>query len=463
MTISCAVLMCHAPIVIPQIAGQRAADCAASTSAMQATASHLLGHQPDALVVISPHAPRDRTRFGVVDADELVGDFGRFGASHVGLRLPGAPRAASALRQSAREQGLELWSVPGAPLDHGALVPLHFVSKAGWHGPTLLLALPYPGTRSEAEMGRALAAAAQACGERWCVLASGDMSHRLTRDAPAGYHPEAREFDARFRSLIEHGELARACALDAGLRDIAAEDVVDSCTVAAAAVGFSAAGHHALCYEAPFGVGYFEAILYDGASHAAQRKPGASAPTPLRVARAALQAQLRFEPYTPPTLPPPYDYPRGVFVTLRKHGELRGCIGHIEPQHNHLGAEIASCAVSAALQDPRFPPVGLDELDELAIELSLLSPCEPVAHIDALDPSRYGVVVSAGQRRGVLLPDVSGVGSVDAQLQIAMRKAGLSGDEELQIERFEVVKLCEAPSPSVPATHTRSPGPNGLH
>ncbi len=448
--IPCAVLMCHAPIVIPAIAGRRAAQCARTTAAMKQAAQCLVAHAPDVIVIISPHTPRDPLRFGIVQDARLSGDFGRFGVPEVGVELPGAQRAAAALARSARELGLSSWSPSGQQLDHGALVPLYFVREAGWRGPTLLLALPYPDSGLETAMGRAIARAANELGERWCVLASGDMSHRLTPDAPAGYHPNAARFDAGFRDLIDGGELEQAAAFPTQLREIAAEDVVDSCTVAAAAVGFDARGHRVLSYEGPFGVGYLEAVLHESApppqpQRAPQDTPDEQPPRALLgIARAAIAAYLRGQAFEPPELPPPWSRSRGVFVTLRTaQGELRGCIGHIEPGLPTLGYEVASCAISSATRDARFAPVELDDLDGLRIEISVLSPPEPIASLDQLDPERFGVVVSSGQARGVLLPGIEGVHTARDQVRIAAAKAGLGPNAPLQLERFEVRKLCD--------------------
>lgn len=461
MAIPCAVLMCHAPIVIPQIAGVRASQCEGTTRAMRAAATALVRQAPEVVVIISPHTPRDRRRFGVVSAAHIGGDFSRFGAPEVAVRLPGAPHAASELERAARKLDLLTCATAGDELDHGALVPLFFMVEAGWSGSTLLLALPYPGTGTEPRMGLAIAKAAHALGESWCVLASGDMSHRLTHDAPAGYHSRARDFDATFRSLIDAGQLERACSVDPGLRDVAAEDVVDSTAVAAAAVGFDAAGHRTLHYEAPFGVGYLEAVLHErplARSADAPRAVTAQQHPLLSVARHAIDAALHERRYDVPALSEPWVRPRGVFVTLRIGGELRGCIGHVEPQHATLAHEVASCAIGAALHDPRFAAMTPLELADVTIELSLLSPCERVVHLDELDAERYGVVVSAGHRRGVLLPAVAGIHSVHDQLRVALRKAGLTGQEDVQLERFEVDKLEESPlDPAASGGHARRP------
>jgi len=192
-SVPCAILMCHAPIVLPEVGGFRSIACAATTRAMHEVARRLLATRPDLLVVISPHSPRKPDAWGLSAGPEISGDMAMFGAPEVAHTLPVPEDAVAALKAAAEAQGLETWTPPNRPLDHGAMVPLHFVVSQGWHGPTLLLSLPWPGTGTEATMGRAIASAAASRGERWAVLASGDMSHRLKPGAPSGYDPRAHE------------------------------------------------------------------------------------------------------------------------------------------------------------------------------------------------------------------------------------------------------------------------------
>jgi AmmeMemoRadiSam system protein A len=130
----------------------------------------------------------------------------------------------------------------------------------------------------------------------------------------------------------------------------------------------------------------------------------------------------------------------GVFVSLKKHGNLRGCIGTFLPQYGNVASEIIHNAVSAATRDPRFAPVTQDELDDIDYSVDVLTTPEPVKSMDELDPKRYGVIVTLGHRRGLLLPDLEGVDTVEHQLGIAMSKAGIDPSEadDVQIERFEV-------------------------
>ena len=130
----------------------------------------------------------------------------------------------------------------------------------------------------------------------------------------------------------------------------------------------------------------------------------------------------------------------GAFVSIKKNGELRGCIGTISAVRDNLAQEIIENAISACSRDPRFEPVAVDELPELTLSVDVLSDAEPVESKTQLDVSRYGVIVSRGYRRGLLLPNLEGVDSVEYQLRIALSKAGIRPDEKYSIERFEVVR-----------------------
>lgn len=162
----------------------------------------------------------------------------------------------------------------------------------------------------------------------------------------------------------------------------------------------------------------------------------------VRLAVAAIDAYVR----TGRTIPVPPDTPEellntraGVFVCLKKDGDLRGCIGTIEPAQSCLAEEIIANAVSAATHDPRFLPVEPSELDDLEYSIDILTPAVECS-LDDLDPKRYGVIVECRGKRGLLLPDLDGVDTVDYQVDIARRKAGIGPYEEIKLYRFEVLR-----------------------
>jgi len=128
----------------------------------------------------------------------------------------------------------------------------------------------------------------------------------------------------------------------------------------------------------------------------------------------------------------------GVFVSIKKRDELRGCIGTFLPSTDNVADEIIQNAISAATSDPRFSPVDSTELPELKYSVDILSLPEEVKNSEELDPKRYGIIVKSGNQRGLLLPDLEGVNTVDEQIRIALMKAGISSDEQIELFRFEV-------------------------
>ena len=140
----------------------------------------------------------------------------------------------------------------------------------------------------------------------------------------------------------------------------------------------------------------------------------------------------------PEELTPEMKQKTGVFVSIHKFGQLRGCIGTFEPTQDNVAEETIANAISSATRDPRFPPVTPDELSDLSYNVDVLTTPEPIASKDQLDPKKYGVIVEAGIRKGLLLPDLEGVDTVDYQIDICCQKAGIASDEPINLYRFEV-------------------------
>jgi AmmeMemoRadiSam system protein A len=449
----CAALMAHAPILVPEVGGERAQAARASCQAMREAAACLTATKPDALVLISPHSPRKRRAFGLWSGERLRGSLAQFGAGGAEVVLPNDSLLAGAIKAEADRRDLATWWIAEPMLDHGAVVPLWFLAEAGWGGPTAILSLNNPGDGGLAAMGAAIADAARASRCRVAIVASGDMSHRLAPQSPCGFHPNAHEFDETFIRLLRGGDYHGIENMSPELRELAAEDAADSVIVAASAVDWKADERQVLSYEGPFGVGYGVAVLF-----AADAIP--AAPEPVRehgdknegailpcLARQSISCELQCDTRMPPPAGGPYlSARRGVFVTLReRNGNLRGCCGTIFPVCDNVVAETWRSARSAAFQDRRFDAVQAGELPNLHIDVSVLHSMETICSPDELNPARYGVVVSTEDgRRGLLLPAIAEVKTVGQQLSIARRKAGIGAKEPVKMQRFQVDHFEEA-------------------
>jgi AmmeMemoRadiSam system protein A len=359
-------------------------------------------------------------------------------------------------------------------LDHGALVPLWFLAKAGWTGPTVVLSLA-DGADGRLEslttLGQAIAAAARASGRHVAIIASGDMSHRLTHGAPCGFHPRAHQFDETFMALIRDGDYHGIANIPPALRELAAEDASDSTLIAAAAVDWKTTGHEVLNYEAPFGVGYGVAVLFaeepkpappqPAPASATNRQPAINPMLPIppnpptppgqpavrdgeilpALARQSIAAALTGSSESAPASASPYlSARRGVFVTLReRNGDLRGCAGTFLPSCPNIVEETWRSARLAALQDSRFSPVQARELPNLRFDVSVLHSMEKISSADELDPARYGLLVSTEDgRRALLLPGIEEIKTAEQQL-ICIRKKGWIGPREpVLMQRFQI-------------------------
>jgi AmmeMemoRadiSam system protein A len=211
-----------------------------------------------------------------------------------------------------------------------------------------------------------------------------------------------------------------------------------------------------LSYEGPFGVGYMVAGLEPGPKDERRsiladllkvreekvKVRRANESYLVRIARQTLENWVRGidKRPDPGEVPPEFRRPAGVFVSVKKGGALRGCIGTVKPATPSIIEEVMENAVSAGARDPRFYPVRADELDELEYSVDVLGEPEKVDSLDDLDPKRYGVIVRGRGRSGLLLPDLEGIDTPEEQVRIAKEKAGLGPDDEVALERFTVTR-----------------------
>lgn len=257
-----AVLMCHAPIVIPHFAGSRGELCARTSQSMAEAAAFLTDQKTDVVIVLSPHTPRYRSAYGIAEGSCVEGHFGAFGRPDLHASFSSDSALQQKIEHIGHKLGVEVRAVPPDALDHGALVPLYFLKEAGYMGAVVVIGFPAETNKENNKiMGETLRRAASEHGKKWALLASGDMSHRLAPGAPSGFHPQAERFDRLVVKCVESGEYGSVSSLDPNLRDIAAEDVVDSLEITCSALQGNSQGRKVLSYEGPFGVGYLVAIL----------------------------------------------------------------------------------------------------------------------------------------------------------------------------------------------------------
>jgi len=436
----------HPPIIVPAVGRGRESEAGATVAAMRALHDALRDAAPELLLLICPHGPIARDRFGLLGGP-LQGDMSRFGSSDTRFEFETDIEFVNALLSEAAQreipiQRLDHWSTD----DHSAWVPLHYLRDAAPNTSVATVAVSFLKPRDHYALGCAIATTIADSNKRVAIVASADGSHALKADGPYGFNPAGPRWEERFQRALVEWDLDTILGFDDDLRREAAEDSVPSVAMLMGALSLHDVRPQIISTEAPWGVGYTTALIDILPRPAAV--PG-SAPTSeiVQLARAAVETYVRQGERLDDHMvrEPNWKAQRAAaFVSIfDASGELRGCIGTTTPHRSSLAAEVIHNAIAAASTDPRFIPVAPAELDELRYKVDVLSPPELVDDESRLDARRYGVVVEQGQRCGVLLPDLDGVDTPTQQIAIARRKAGIHADEPTNLYRFKVTRYSE--------------------
>lgn len=472
-----AALMPHPPVIVPEVGKGREKEAQATLKGAEALLEQLRnekpGAAPDVLLVLSPHLPYVPGALFVNTARTVCGSLSRFGAPGARVSSPVPAEGLALLTLALQRAGIP-WKggeVPDITRDHGSIVPLYYLSRAfsGQTLPPLIMANP-SGLAPEQALALGDCLRDVPGNLRWALLSSGDLSHRLTPEAPGGYSPDGAVFDQAVVEALRAGDPAPLLKLSPKVRENAGEC---GFRPVLSLLRLTREPLHVFSYEGPFGVGYCTALWRpeQGAArppdtkgkgtadkNAAGKAPrisvslqpgtaGSKGGHPYALlARRTVGALLRGE-----ALPTAADavglWPqdglwsprKGCFVSIKnRDGSLRGCIGTFMPTRANLAEEIIGNAVSASTRDPRFPPMQAGELGGVRFSVDVLEAPELVREGMDLNPAVYGVIVSKDGRRGLLLPDLPGVDSVEQQLSIAAQKGGIRDLAGAEIYRFTV-------------------------
>jgi AmmeMemoRadiSam system protein A/AmmeMemoRadiSam system protein B len=435
----------HPPIMVPEVGHESIAAVRGSIEAMAELTRRLISSGAETLVLISPHAPLQPDAFVAYQGPRLYGNFANF-------RAPEATVDARLDEELLDAIANEVVRLRTHELDHGTAVPLYFLQHNGWHGRVVALGYSFLTSDDHLRFGECVKRAADSVGRPVAFVASGDLSHRLKPEAPAGYNPDAHLFDEEVVDALRANSPDRIINIDQELRKVAGECGYRSMLVAFGAASELPLSCDVLNYEAPFGVGYLVAQLTNqklsGLSHSIDQQADVSGEDLPALARKAVETFV----LTGSQIKPP-ENPSGLlkertacFVSIKMlDGDLRGCIGTIEPARDTLAEELIANAINAATRDPRFMPISASELPHLRYSVDILSASEP-ATFEELDPAVYGVIVEdeSGLRRGLLLPDIDGVDTAEKQVEIASRKAGIPPGTAVKLSRFRVQRFREA-------------------
>ena len=452
-------LMPHPPIMIPEIGKGEESKINKTILSCEKVAKDIAQKDVDTIILISPHGIVFRDAVAVVTENYIQGDLSKFNAADVSMKLEIDKTLTEAIIKLAKEKNILTASLnnqtaksygTNLELDHGAMIPLYYILKEKQYK---IVHIAY-GMLSPLELydfGMVIKEAVHSLGASTAFIASGDLSHRLKLSGPYSYSTYGKEFDSKLIKILEDGRIEELFSLNNKLISEAGECGLRSIYIMAGAMdGLNVKGE-VLSYEGTFGVGYgvvkfsseqgesiYEALINIKAKEHRRKMEQGNEYT--KLARKSIDYFLENGKY----LEVPMDLSRelieekrGVFVSLKKEGDLRGCIGTISSTTNNIAEEIIKNAVSAATEDPRFSEVAAQELLDIDISVDVLFEAESASR-EELDPKKYGVIVTKGTKRGLLLPNLEGVDTVEEQLKIACQKAGISVGSDYSIERFKV-------------------------
>lgn len=433
----------HAPISIPEIGKGEEQKIKPTLDSYRRVAEDIAQIQPETIVLVSPHSVLYRDYFHISPGGSASGNFGSFGAPQCQMSVDYDEEFVEALSFFSKKVHIPAGTLGELKpkLDHGTMVPLYYINKEYRDYKLVRIGLSGLSLETHKNFGRVIADVAEHLGRRTVLIASGDMSHCQKEDGPYGYQKEGPEYDERVMDIFKRGAFSELLDFEEDFLEKSQECGHRSFVILSGALFGKKYTSETLSHEAVFGVGYgFCTCHVEG-----KEPPEKEEDVYVQLARRTIENKVKNQD------PPDFTginltkemlgTKAGVFVSVHEHGMLRGCIGTIAPVTPDLAEEIIGNAVSAVTRDPRFDKVEEEELPFLEISVDVLSPAEKIDSAEQLDVHRYGVIVEHKDgRRGLLLPDLEGVETVEQQISIARAKAGIREHEPVQLSRFEVVR-----------------------
>lgn len=459
MGMTAAFMLPHPPLIVPEVGKGEEGKIADTIQAYHKAAKEIGEAKPETIVLISPHQVMYADYFHISPGKGAKGDFGKFRAGKVKMEVPYDVEFVEKLCRVAdiRRLPAGIMGERERHLDHGTMVPLYFVNQYWKEYRLVRIGLSGLPLLKHYELGQCIQRAAEVLGRKTVLIGSGDLSHRLKEDGPYGFAEDGPVYDSRIMDVMAKGDFGRLLEFPEDFCNKAGECGHRSFTVMAGALDQLEVKAERLSYEGPFGVGYGicsyipcgknpdrnfgEQYEEKEKKHVLERREKEDAYVSL--ARETIEEYVRKRKKIdmPEGLPEEMSgKAAGVFVSIKEDGRLRGCIGTIQATQDSIAEEIIENAISASARDPRFLPVEPEELDRLVISVDVLGSTEKISSLEQLDVKKYGVVVTKGHKRGLLLPNLDGVDTVEEQIAIAKRKAGIGERESVELERFEVVR-----------------------
>jgi aromatic ring-opening dioxygenase LigB subunit len=249
----------HPPLLVPVIGGKRIGEVERTRSAMEKIAKDLKLKEVDVIIIFTPHGAVSQVSLPVYTAHVFDGNFAGFGFARPRFAFKGEAALALQVVKTFEEANRPVSRISETLLDHGVMIPLYYLHEAGVDKPILPIAVVFRPLKELFEIGKLVASACEKNGKKIAVIGSADMSHRLTREAPSGFHPRGKEFDDKLVELVKKHAVEEIINFDPGLADDAGQDALWSIALLLGMLDGKDLKPEVFSYEGPFGVGYMVA------------------------------------------------------------------------------------------------------------------------------------------------------------------------------------------------------------
>ena len=459
MPIVAAFMVPHPPMIVPDVGRGSEKQIAKTIRAYEKVADEIAALKPDTIIISSPHSIMYADYFHISPGSRAAGSFAEFGAPQVKFDIEYDEELVNLVSDHADQTHFPAGTLgeKNPSLDHGTMVPLWFILKKYKDFKLVRTGLSGQDLLKHYEYGMIIKDAVESLERKVVYVASGDLSHKLQDYGPYGFAEEGPLYDKRIMEVCSAARFGELFDFDESFCDKAAECGHRSFVIMAGALDGKAVESVQYSHEDVTGVGYgicsFVPKGDDASRHFLKARLKAvedeieqkrkTSDVFVKLARESAEyfvkngREMKLPSWVPSEL---LNARAGTFVSVHKFGSLRGCIGTIEATQKNLALEIIYNAVSAVSKDPRFEPVAEDELKFLDINVDVLGSAEKINSSAELDVKKYGVIVQSGYKRGLLLPDLDGVDTVEQQISIARRKVNIAPGEKVELFRFEVVR-----------------------
>ena len=459
MAILKAFVVPHPPLAIHEVGMGEEEQIRKTIDSYKEVAKEIRELKPETIIVTTPHTVLYNDYFHISPGKNATGSFHRFGARYVSFNETYDEELVKEIENICIENNFPAGTKgeEDKELDHGTMVPLYFIEKEYKDFKLVRIGLSGYSYIDHYKLGQIIKKAVDNLDRKVVFVASGDLSHRLQEYGPYGFIKEGPIYDEKIMNTLGRGAFNELLEYDEELVNKAEVCGHNSFIIMSGALDGINVETKKLSHQDITGVGYGiciytpkeknkERLFLDKYLEKEKKRilhQRENADQYVNLAVKTIYEYIKNNII----IDPPYninkellDNRRGVFVSIHKFNRLRGCIGTITSTCENIAEEIICNAIEASTNDYRFDKIKEEELDYLEINVDVLMDAEDIESTDELDIKKYGVIVSSGMKRGLLLPDIDGIDSVEEQVQIAKRKGNINDNEQIKLQRFEVIR-----------------------